>query len=74
MLLLLLNTRSDCQFRSKETEEYTCGWILTFTALAVSSENGGTTPDNTIATDKLNITKVARMIALFAPGHQLNKK
>jgi len=44
---------------------------LTFTALAVSSENGGTTPVNTTASDKLNSTKVARMIALFAPGQQI---
>lgn len=37
----------------------------------MSSENGGRTPDNTIAHDKLNSTKVARMIALFAPGQKV---
>jgi len=37
----------------------------------VSSENGGTTPDNTAARDKLNSTKEARVIVLFAPGNQV---
>jgi len=37
----------------------------------MSSENGGTTPDTTIASDEANNIKVARMIAFFAPGHQI---
>jgi hypothetical protein len=48
-------------------------WKLTFTALAVSSENGGTTPDNTAASDKLNSNKLARVIVLFAPENQVTK-
>lgn len=51
--------------------EYTHKWKLTFTALAVSSENGGTTPENTTARDKLNSTKVAMVIVLFAPRNQV---
>ena len=43
---------------------------LTLTALAVSSEKGGTAPDNTNTIDKPNKTQVARTIGLFAPRQQ----
>jgi len=38
----------------------------------VSSENGGMIPDNTIVSDEVNSIRVARMIAFFAPGHQIS--
>jgi len=40
----------------------------------MSSENGGMTPDNTIVSDEVNNIRVARMIAFFAPGHQITNK
>lgn len=40
---------------------------LTFTALAVSSENGGANPKNIAATERPNTRRVAKTKNLFAP-------
>lgn len=44
---------------------------LTFTALAVSSVNGGTTPDKIAVNERPNSRQVARTIDCFAPRDQL---
>ena len=43
---------------------------LTFTVLAMTSENGGTMPDTTVAIEKPNRRQVANTIVLFAPAPQ----
>lgn len=42
---------------------------LTFTALAVSSENGGVTPESTAASDRPYIRRVAKTKDFFAPAY-----
>lgn len=44
-----------------------CSRKLTFTALAVSSVNGGTIPDITRKSERPNTKQVERTIDLFAP-------
>lgn len=48
--------------------------ILTFTALEVSSVNGGMIPDNTAAIERPNKRQVARMIDVFAPRKYLHRE
>lgn len=56
---------------SKRYRRSLCPKKLTFTALAVSLVNGGTTPDVTRRIERPNTKHVERKIGLFAPRDQL---